>query len=714
MLTDLLLLFAEAEPSGLELFWAQVLLWTRVALGIGVVIFVHELGHFVAAKTFGVKCEKFYIGFDPPLKIGPVKLPSALAKFRYGETEYGIGVIPLGGYVKMLGQDDDPRKLKEESERAKQLEEVDEEAISDDAEEQQPQRTEEFDPRSLPAKPVWQRMIIMSAGVFMNVITGGMFAAWAFMSGVTYTPTLVGSVVPGGPAWQANLEPGGQVISIAGMTDTQMRFRDMKKEVLHSGIEDSEQMLPVSVQYGDDVRDLELPMMSVPGQKYNRLIGIGTAFQAKVNPTQAAVAKSAAAEVLTEEDRGAEIVSFNSTPIDSDAKIPSLPLLDYIFTHPKESIPLVLKREDGSEHEVSLPVQKSSWVGLRVRPGNITALVKGGPAEKAGMQVGDEIVSVEGLDDLNVGNLLLHLADKNEVMLSVKRGGEEKTLTITPDDSLQTSEPFDHLRRFAAMNAYGFAFEVSSVVASFDKSMLVSGDAPQAGDTLKEVVLVSENDFPQEYKEKPLSSAVEGLSKPWKFGTKETSWGFFESLQVLPVGTKFRLLCSRGSNQEIIESTVQIGSDSELVQFDRGLVLAPFSLVRVANSFGEAVSLGIRESKNGLSDVTRFLKMGVSGRVDADMVGGPIRIFQVAGYEAERGFSAQLLFLTMLSMNLAILNFLPVPVLDGGHIMFLIYEAVRGRRVNEEIEYRLTLAGFLMLLAVMVMVFYNDIRNMLG
>jgi regulator of sigma E protease len=81
-------------------------LWgiTQGILGLGFVIFVHELGHFAVAKMCGVKCEKFYLGFD----IGGYKL----AKFQRGETEYGIGILPLGGYVKMLGQDDNPSQLK--------------------------------------------------------------------------------------------------------------------------------------------------------------------------------------------------------------------------------------------------------------------------------------------------------------------------------------------------------------------------------------------------------------------------------------------------------------------------------------------------------------------------------------------------------------------------------------------------------------------------
>ena len=80
-----------------------------VALGLGAVIFVHELGHFLVAKACGVKCEKFMIGFD----IGGYKLSR-----KWGETEYGIGILPLGGYVKMLGQDDDPAHIAEQMKKS--------------------------------------------------------------------------------------------------------------------------------------------------------------------------------------------------------------------------------------------------------------------------------------------------------------------------------------------------------------------------------------------------------------------------------------------------------------------------------------------------------------------------------------------------------------------------------------------------------------------
>ena len=91
--------------------------FSLAAIGLGFVIFVHELGHFLAAKACGVKCEKFYVGFDVPLRLGPLQLPRALFRKQVGETEYGIGIIPLGGYVKMLGQDDNPANASKEAER---------------------------------------------------------------------------------------------------------------------------------------------------------------------------------------------------------------------------------------------------------------------------------------------------------------------------------------------------------------------------------------------------------------------------------------------------------------------------------------------------------------------------------------------------------------------------------------------------------------------
>ena len=88
-------------------YWLQPENWwaiLRVLIGLGAVIFVHELGHFLLAKACGVKCDKFYVGFDVPIRLfGKTIIPGKLIHWQWGETEYGIGSIPLGGYVKMMG-----------------------------------------------------------------------------------------------------------------------------------------------------------------------------------------------------------------------------------------------------------------------------------------------------------------------------------------------------------------------------------------------------------------------------------------------------------------------------------------------------------------------------------------------------------------------------------------------------------------------------------
>ena len=106
------------------------------------------------------------------MRIGRLRIPSALFKFQWGETEYGVGTIPLGGYVKMLGQDDNPNMAEEEAARIKTVNEDGEEVLN---------------PRSYPAKNVPQRMAIISAGVIMNLIFGILMAAAAYKIGTHST-----------------------------------------------------------------------------------------------------------------------------------------------------------------------------------------------------------------------------------------------------------------------------------------------------------------------------------------------------------------------------------------------------------------------------------------------------------------------------------------------------------------------------------------------
>jgi regulator of sigma E protease len=122
-----------------------------------------------------------------------------------------------------------------------------------------------------------------------------------------------------------------------------------------------------------------------------------------------------------------------------------------------------------------------------------------------------------------------------------------------------------------------------------------------------------------------------------------------------------------------------------------------------------SVAVGFRAMVDNAGIVLFSLKGLLSGAVSPKELGGPILIGQIAGQAAALGFEPLLLFMAFLSMNLAVLNLLPIPVLDGGHLVFLILEAVRRKPLSVNVRMRMSQVGLVLLLALMAMAFTNDI-----
>ena len=114
-----------------------------------------------------------------------------------------------------------------------------------------------------------------------------------------------------------------------------------------------------------------------------------------------------------------------------------------------------------------------------------------------------------------------------------------------------------------------------------------------------------------------------------------------------------------------------------------------------------------------MGQVITVLKKLATGKLAVTNLGGPGTIIAVAAMESSEGPARLLLFLTLISANLAVVNFLPIPVLDGGHMMFLTYEGIRGKPMNEQIQFKLTLLGLVMVLTLMVCVIGLDINRFL-
>ena len=186
---------------------------TIVATGIvlGILIFVHELGHFILAKKLGVKILKFSLGFGPKL-IGK----------KIGETEYQIAVFPLGGFVKPLGED--PH------------EEV---------------KTEEYH-RSYWAQPIWKRALIILAGPFFNFFLTVVLFSTINLFGIPYLPAKIGEVSPGLPAEQAGLKKGDTVLSIKG---EELEKWDDLSRIIHNS--DGKELL-LKVKRGHEIFEVQV------------------------------------------------------------------------------------------------------------------------------------------------------------------------------------------------------------------------------------------------------------------------------------------------------------------------------------------------------------------------------------------------------------------------------------------------------------------------
>jgi len=135
-------------------------------------------------------------------------------------------------------------------------------------------------------------------------------------------------------------------------------------------------------------------------------------------------------------------------------------------------------------------------------------------------------------------------------------------------------------------------------------------------------------------------------------------------------------------------------------------------VVRVPVGFGTALSLGARTTGAQLVEVVRSVKRLVTGQASARELGGPISIAQMSGQAARLGLDWFLQFLAFFSVSLAVLNLLPIPVLDGGHAMFLIAEAILRRPLSPQLRLRLTQAGMLVVLAIMVIALSNDVLRL--
>ena len=134
----------------------------------------------------------------------------------------------------------------------------------------------------------------------------------------------------------------------------------------------------------------------------------------------------------------------------------------------------------------------------------------------------------------------------------------------------------------------------------------------------------------------------------------------------------------------------------------------------VQYNINKGLDYAYTQTKNASMLIVKGLQKLISGLVPVDQLGGVVSIVDVTAKASSVGLTALLFFTALISVNLGVLNLLPIPALDGGHIMFNLYEMITKRKPNEDIMYKLTLMGWAILLSVMLLGLYNDMNRLLG
>ncbi|HEX7478215.1 MAG TPA: site-2 protease family protein [Polyangiales bacterium] len=533
---------------------------------VGVLVFVHELGHLVWAKYFGVRVLKVSLGFGP-----------RIAGFRRGETEYVISALPLGGYVRMLGENP------WDEVRAKDAE------------------------RSFANLSVLRRFVIVVGGPAMNLLFPILLYFVVFLGDRELTPASIGMVFPDRPA-DGKLMAGDVVTRIDG--DEVSTFYDLSRiiesnpgkplrlSVLRGGKEVEQTVTPVS---SEKERPLELneQVGRIGVMPHHPLAVIGV-----MGPDTAA----AAARLRTFD----VIVSAAGRPVDRYID------LDKVLGNNQGSlVPVTYLRPEPVPNAmgglIDLDVYEPRVTTLTPEPGTGSAL------PRSGIELSDLYVS------------------------DVTAGSPEHALGLLPGDRL-----------------------------------------------------------------------IELDGRPVRL------WATFLQDLKAQRGRKHWLTWRRGERQLSGQLTLthQRGVSEQGQVYDRYVVgirnWVPTRLdAPVPNP--RPITYAVREALRATADVVQLTLFSVvrlvQGRLTMKSIGGPLTVFQVAGTAAQAGALNYLTLMAFISINLGLINLLPVPLLDGGHLMFFLVEAVARRPVSVRVREYAHMAGLVFLLGMMILAFKNDIER---
>lgn len=317
----------------------------------------------------------------------------------------------------------------------------------------------------------------------------------------------------------------------------------------------------------------------------------------------------------------------------------------------------------------------------------VGATIDGSPAQKAGLQTGDRIVEVDGQPIQFWDQLIdiVHQAPGQSMQFTIEKSNNQlETVALTPEVG-ETTNLFGEKENVGLIGITPMVRHVAEVEkdSAADLAGILAGD---------EIVKIDE--------------------------TTIRGWGDIKSSAIDKPGQELNITVLRDKLELLIKLTpeTKVVQDEAGKSITIGLLGIGFSGVMIDEQYGVLGSIkrSFQETWKVIHLIALTIHKLIFGSVSAKNIGGPIMIFQVYGKQAEQGFSEIVRLTALLSINLGLINLLPIPILDGGHILFFLIEMAKGRPVSEKSRERAAQVGLFMILSLMFLAFYNDIMRIIS